>query len=519
MEDHEIDLPEETRPDSAGPAGAADGSPAADDHLDWIGGARPPTPVEELPTLHWPAGGDENAAQDHKTPVGQAGAGQKIKAAPVRSPRGVADAMAWLEQMAAGQSEPVDEMPTLVSAQEAEEALVSADAVPNTADINVDPAETDSDPMAWLEQLAVGQVSPLEELPSVADRLLASEIVSQLDDAPGKKAAVIYSAMHGPDQVEEALSYLEQLAAAQGVRWDDVPLDLTAPVGSLEEALEVIDQIALLAAASTRVDVPARPEVITVNAEQPTQVSEEREVTRGPESDVLEAVAAIELSRDGGQGSTAVALDEVEQAWDDLSARMPDDPQEALKWLTTFTEEELASGIILEDDTLPPASIQEEEKPEPPQEKGARSEATGVDFVLDEMPDDPDEAMVWMRHLAARQPQQAAPRAKTVKPEVEAAEKEELEEPESPVVPAPLIHPLLSARKALRKGDLETIVVLYRALMFQSEDPTYLIEDLEQALEKVGSDPRLVKMLGDTYAQTGQLEKAVETYRRGFDQM
>jgi hypothetical protein len=87
-----------------------------------------------------------------------------------------------------------------------------------------------------------------------------------------------------------------------------------------------------------------------------------------------------------------------------------------------------------------------------------------------------------------------------------------------PEVPAPMLHPLLTARKALRKGDLPTTVALYKALLQQSDDLALLIPDLEEAVDIFGPDARLIPLLGDAYAQTGQLQKAVETYRRGFDQ-
>lgn len=491
----------------------------ADDRLDWLDGSFSSPPVEELPTLHWPSGAtaEEKDRDAHETPPGA----QRIKEQPAAPPRNVADAMAWLEQMARGQSAPIDEMPTLVTPpddQRSDPSEVNAeDAIP---DEQAHP-ESDSDPMAWLEQLAVGQVSPLEELPSVADRLLASEIVSQMDDGSDAGIARVYSAVHGPEQVAQAMSYLEQLAEAQGVEWSTVPLDLGGPVGSLEEALAVIDRIALLAAASATVEVPAQPQDRSPLADQPTLVSRDRP----------EEVQVLHASDPGSQSQAtapremdhrAVALDQVEDAWDDLSARMPDDPQEALEWLATVAEEELSSGIVMiEADTLPPTPVagEPEEQEAPPAEGPDAAETDMADFALDEMPDDPDEAMAWMRRLAASQPQQVIPPVRQRTDQSPAAaplvEDEDVLD-ERPALPE---HTLRTARNAVRKGDVATVTALYKALLDSGADAALLIPDLESAVERVGLDARLLRLLGDAYSQAGQLDKAVEVYRRGFDQL
>jgi tetratricopeptide (TPR) repeat protein len=541
MDEQEINRPDEQAPDSQDEMNTPPGAYRAGDsgaHLDWIEESLLRTPVEELPTLHWPENEAIDSAAKQSDEDAVAAGGGKVRGA--GSLRDVADAMAWLEEMAQGRGAPIDAMPTLVTSLPNEEPPTPAPASKPSPVAKTPPGETDSDPMAWLEQLAVGQVSPLEELPSVADRLLASEIVSQLDEMQGQKGGRVYSAVHGPEQVEQALTYLEQLAAAQGVDWSNVPLDLSQPVGSLEEALAVIDRIAMLAASSAKVDVPSRAELPPkVLAEQATQVSldvlerEELEAEMLTQEEIEVAPPTVQFT-DAQRGKTAVALDEVEEAWDDLSARMPDDPQEALRWLTTIAEEELSSGVmIVEEDTLPPQEVQEKQASAQEQRAGPAAgktpepvvdETSGVDFALDEMPDDPDEAMAWMRRLAASQPQQIIPRAGAVlepaaPPEVELEPPVTIVADESvPEVPAPMLHPLLTARKALRKGDLPTTVALYKALLQQSDDLALLIPDLEEAVDIFGPDARLIPLLGDAYAQTGQLQKAVETYRRGFDQ-
>ena len=541
MDEQEINRPDEQAPDDSDAMDTPPGAYRAgdsDEHLDWFDEPLLRTPVEELPTLHWP----ENEATGSVSKQSDADAagveGEKVRGA--SSLRDVNDAMAWLEEMAQGHGAPIDAMPTLVTSLANDEPPTPVPSPKPSPPEKTPPTETDSDPMAWLEQLAVGQVSPLEELPSVADRLLASEIVSQLDGTQGQKRGKVYSAVHGPEQVEQALSYLEQLAAAQGVDLSNVPLDLSQPVGSLEEALAVIDRIAVLAASSAKVDVPSRPESPPSNlAEQPTQISIDVPEQEELEASLLvheeaEIAAALVYPADVRGEKSAVALDEVEEAWDDLSARMPDDPQEALKWLSTIAEEELSSGVmIVEADTLPPQEMEQDKtsahdrRAEPsgdPTVDPVLDQTGGVDFALDEMPDDPDEAMAWMRRLAASQPQQIVPRSGVIQesvapPEVELESPATIEAAESvPEVPAPMLHPLLTARKALRRGDLPTTAALYKALLQQSDDPGVLIPDLEEAVDTFGPDARLIPMLGEAYAQTGQLQKAVETYRRGFDQ-
>ncbi|MEM7114458.1 MAG: hypothetical protein AAF614_18630, partial [Chloroflexota bacterium] len=91
------------------------------------------------------------------------------------------DAMAWLEQLAANQGASLDELPSLQDAPEVgeETAVVAAAAPeapveeiemaePETAEVNEPPEDLD-DAMAWLEQLAANQGASLDELPSLQD--------------------------------------------------------------------------------------------------------------------------------------------------------------------------------------------------------------------------------------------------------------------------------------------------------------------------------------------------------------
>ncbi|MFZ0546777.1 MAG: hypothetical protein WAM60_15125 [Candidatus Promineifilaceae bacterium] len=130
------------------------------------------------------------------------------------------EAMAWLERLAADQGVPYEELPSLSGASEATETIIEAavadDAEPESvmeSDVPDDPDEA----MAWLEQLAAEQGAPLEELPSLS----ASEQEAQ--------EAVV-------EETEEDYSWLEQeMVSSDDYLEAAMPTMIETPASDVEE--------------------------------------------------------------------------------------------------------------------------------------------------------------------------------------------------------------------------------------------------------------------------------------------
>jgi tetratricopeptide (TPR) repeat protein len=501
-------------PDAA-PDATAESAPD-EDQLDWLNQLTESVGTEELPTMHWP----KDQASASKIP--------SIPDAPdVVEPVDEAeeeDAMAWLEKLAAGQGDPIEELPTMLADSAEPSPLhpsaAAAEAEPPPVEADAAGMEDADDAMDWLEQLAVDQSTPLEDLPSVADRVLASAIMSELEgdvpiaeadagDAPlpeeervlaleaaeseeaaaESAAAPVEAAAEEPVEIEEApaepAAAPVEAAAEEPVEIEEAPAEPAAvPVeAAAEEPVEIEEApaepaaVPVEAAAEEPVEIeeapaeepveieeaPAEPAAVPVEAvaEEPVEVEETADVE--PETtaeiapaapaltpelaealDYLERLAAeqgVDLAQvsvdrapatadletalarlDGLAGETAVTTPPPAAAppateLADLSAEMPEDPDEALAWLerlaheAALTEGELVASqeeIEAVDELPTPVSAGRaaESAPEapPPAVPAVEDEP---DF-LSEMPDDPDEAMAWLERLAARQ---GAPRA------------------------------------------------------------------------------------------------------------
>ena len=434
------------------------------------------TAPEELPTMHWSDVYAELAEFEKAQNIDDHHDEQFPEHQPASDSRpieGVEEAMNWLEELAAGQGIPIDEMPTLVTNQPKPDASSKkgAESEPlSDPESSTEAIEMDSDPMAWLEQLAVDQSSPLEELPSVADRLLASEIVSQNEIPPS-------STINDPYDIDRALTYLEQLAVAQGIDLSRVSFDANQPVNSLNSALAIIDRLALAGMATPQ----NTPEARSVDDEDETRIPVN-------EGDGIDETSSVD-------------------EWSMVSSNMPDDPQQALDWLGVIdsTHDSDAIEVVLEDDTLATKGDKTAQVPAEEEEM-----PIGVD-VLHEMPEDPDEAVAWMEDLAMRKFKKPAPKAEDIKIE---------DDEDSPPTPQPsssMSDQTAETRANPSGSDLQTTIAKYQKIIDEESVTEGDVETLEAFIESHGESPKLFRLLGDAYMQIGQTEKAIATYRKGFD--
>ncbi len=440
-------------------------------------------PPEELPTLQWSDVESElNDSAAREWTQAQDSANDDLEQQATQSDegmKGIEDAMTWLEKLAAGQGMPIDEMPTLVTVESVERSQNLAE---YPADSGTDSSsessalELDSDPMAWLEQLAVDQSSPLEELPSVADRLLASDIESQV-------GILSVTVTPDPADIDRALSYLENLAADQDIDLSKVTFDPKQPPDSIDDALVIIDGIAVLSS---------------------------------PEDDESEALDAITDDDLAGE------VEDYDQRVG-VSATMPEDPHEALDWLSDMGEESAESSldVIEEADTIVPqgdSPKNQEEVESTPDiselvlEEEISKEPDVDSAALQEMPDDPDEAMAWMQDLAEKSNRITIPEQS----------QDSLSERESrPVVESASekAATILEAQEALENGDSDKAQTLFQMLLDNEGVDDDLIAALEKAAGSPESTPQIHRLLGDAYMETDQVDKAISAFRKGFDRL
>ena len=440
------------------------------DALAWLEGPAFSAPIEEMPTLQWPDVEAEADDADGKQVVPDstqsAGEVEATDGEPVQPPDDLEDAMLWLENLAKEQGTPIDEMPTLVRSGEREPDLPASGSAGQSLEQlgeTTPPPMLDSDPMAWLEQLAIDQSSPLEELPSVADRLLASEIVSQFDAGVDEESPLEPLASQ-PVELDDALKYLENQAEAQGISLDEVSFDQAELVEPLDEDLNALDQMVIAPIAATAMMGETDPPAV---------------------------------ENENGD-------------WDDLSAQIPEDPDEALAWLGELAGEEGPSDSGTDRSVLAKgaAAVAVAEL--------VQSDDQALDAeILEGMPDDPDEAMAWMEGLAGQN--EDAPADQMISGVPDERERPTDEFPEDAGLAEN--EDILQARAALSTGDVGAATEQYRKLLDGGQGGPVLINELETAVAGQPEELELVQLLGDAYMQDGQLQKALKIYRKGFDHL
>lgn len=313
--------------------------------------------------------------------------------------------LSWLDQIAAGEGDPLEEPPTMSwpdeEGGEADDDLESAwdePAEATDADVTDEPEypEPDAEPVA-------AEGGPVDE-----------------------ETAPQYSDDDIPEDLDEAMAWLEQLAAQQGAPADELP-SLSADVAGTEQPLveegtedvaEAMDWLDELAQAEGEADfeteavgdVEAQDETPDVTAPQPGPAEETE--------DVDEAMAWLEeLASEAG--AEEVTFEDLEDRADidalaDLD-ELPDDPEQALAWLEGLAEESDEGEQVVEDEG--PVVEEETTPPVPLDVVAARAEAEAILLhdqlsdtdssdeaeVVEDIPDDPDEAMAWLERLAARQ--------------------------------------------------------------------------------------------------------------------
>jgi hypothetical protein len=78
---------------------------------------------------------------------------------------------------------------------------------------------------------------------------------------------------------------------------------------------------------------------------------------------------------------------------------------------------------------------------------------------------------------------------------------------------------LAAARDSLSSGDFDNALEGYSGLLDSGAGLNVIIADLESAVTRYNRQPLFTRLLGDAYMRNGQLQKALDMYRRALDQL
>ena len=299
--------------------------------LDWL-----TTPVE-------PAVEAEESAPD-EVAVEEAEAEE-----PDGTPEDWDDAMSWLEELAAQQDEPVEELPSVAETMLAEE-LDSASELEIEAAVPM--AEDNAQP-ELPETLGVAEDEIIPELDELVDDLADGEI-SWLDELATDRLAG--SLVEEAETVDESAEEAESLADDQA--WlddlasdDDVDEAIADELPDLDLFTEAIDEADVLTDAETAVDAEELSWLDSV-MDEPAETVSAQDIAETDEADI-EPPSGLEQIVTG----VTDALKEdsgIEEAEADL--------EEALAWLNELDEEEPLD--LLEEEATPTRVLEMADEPE-----------------------------------------------------------------------------------------------------------------------------------------------------------
>ncbi|MDX1687010.1 MAG: tetratricopeptide repeat protein [Candidatus Promineifilaceae bacterium] len=459
------------------------------------------------------------------------------------------EALAWLEQLAGAEAAEAPETPVVEeqSTPVAPQDVVAARAQAEAAALHEEtPAAEEEDFEADQEAAPVEAEAEYEEAlaePAVDEEAEPAMEAPAVDEAEVPEEMELFAEEAGldiPEDPDEAMAWLERLAARQGASLDELPSVETAE-GDVETPEWIAREMEETAEAEETI-APEEPvvEEEAVAEEQVPAEAEEEPVEEEPLEE-LPAFEDLDALEEEIYPEEAAAIEEEAAVPEDMVA-----PEDAV------LPEDVASEEMVEEE--PPAeelAVEEEpaEEPEP-----TFAEDLDDDFLGELTEEDFDDSLPdWLKVdegagfgwgdaesdvTSWLQAEEEATQYDLEVPEGPAGwetpeEVESVTEEEAPPIeeemPAPGPLPpaatldldqerLESARAALDAGDVEAAVSDYRALLDAGEGMNALIAEMEiqVAAHKQAS---LHELLGDTYMRNGQLQKALDAYRQALDQL
>jgi len=405
-------------------------------------------------------------------------------------------ALAWLEQLAAKQGAKTEELLTFRK-QEAESR--EQEAVAETAEEEeAEPAELpewlrlqaeteEGQAEAEAEALLPEAEVEIEAEAVVEETLLEVEAVeadveaavetaladaeAQAEEALAEAEAEAEAAAELPTDVlrddEAALAWLEQLAAKQGAKTEEL---LT-----FKQEAESREQEAVEEAPEEEAEPAELPEWLRLQAEgEEGQTEAEVAETALPESDTLEdAIANLAWMEAQAEAQTR---------------ERPTTPPDEEEWLIPTAEWEEPAPTAAEAPGAAPAEAEAEAEPVPQETLEWVQEATAEEEGVEITPP------AWVPAQQHIPP----PETMSLKPLPEEQD--------------PYLDDLRRAREAIANDDLETGLRLYRRLIRRRKYLDEVIEDLLQAQYYYPMSVELLQLLGDAFARAGRLQDALDTY-------
>ena len=378
-------------------------------------------------------------------------------------------AMAWLEQLAARQGAPLEELPSVTAVDEPT-AAIEPPAVPET-DAAPEPEPEDAvetaadltsalaadlpvadDAASWLDELVEADGHPLDDIPVIAETLAPEPAAAE---APGPTDLDV------PEDMDDAMAWLEELAAQQGAALEELP------------------------SLSDKPDTQPEPPPAAETAVEPDVEPEEPEADI-PVSKVETVPVADEVDDEDFDPEPVEDLDGAMPDWLDLDSEQSDMGQ--TEWLTSLDEPDVVGWLEAEEDASLSSSIYD------------RSVASRFDpqpdVLFDTGPLSP--------------------------PAGSGLDTGPLTLPEEEVVTSVLDldeAELAKARQAVAEGAFDEALPAYQELVDAGSGLMTLLADLESAADTYPEQPSFRHLLGDAYMRNGQLQKALDTYRMALDQL
>jgi tetratricopeptide (TPR) repeat protein len=481
-----------------------------DEAIAWLErlAAKQGAPAEELPTVKTVTPNMDAAPESGagKFSLGEMDAGE--------IPEDPDEAMAWLEMLAAkevantgeGASPPSGdlELPVPSDAEPAPDVEPTVEALSADLDEALGgslPSGLD-EALDWLEELTIepgeAVTTPAEPL-AVVEEPPTPAVAHQVDEAlagaellfaepdtrePGAEADQPADELQY-DEAEDAMAWLEQLAARQGAPIEelttvDIELEEVAPdEGVVEELAGEIpgleDDVSEETVAELELEV----------AEEPESESEEAVIAAADETLVVPDVLARDAVLEVAETADMTVVEPVDVVHD-------------------VAEQDLERRMTVEEDKLEMAL-----EPEAPEEDLAWLETLGA-----------VDAQKWLEAEAAGSKEEAVAVSEPAADEGQAGDDGVL--PEEPTVlfgispKGPGSEALAEARQEMEDGHFDTSLTKYAALVEDGQFLAFLIDDLEAVSDQRGPEPGLQRVLGDAYARNGQLRKALESYREAL---
>jgi tetratricopeptide (TPR) repeat protein len=399
------------------------------------------------------------------------------------------EAMAWLEQLALDQGSAEDELEDSAGGLVSDEFKVAAlefdeGGMPEEGgDLEIDVPEDPDEAMAWLERLAAEQDARDDELAYSASEYVPETIVgetSEKEDEELAQALAVIAAIAMPADDGEALIWLEELAVGD----DFAPVE-PDDFGPAEEDFTLEQEY---------LGVETEPDEAQIVEEGPIDLESVQvaalmsEISDDFDDDVDDGIELEDIVEMGSE--TVIAAQVVETVIDEVVESQFEEIVEAeaedasdrgaddLAWLDSLDEANVTGWLIAEERLL------EEEKASTGELNAARIVPT-VDRE-----------------------------GKPVDPYSEPDQRLEDQHFSDHGVPR-----LAAAQSALQNGQLAEAKANYSVLVDSGESLPYVIADLEIAVEAYGDQPDLMKLLGDAYSRNGQLQKAIEIYRQALNNL